>query len=665
MPENTENTHNQGLPRFINAEKSIAKLTVVGVGGAGGNVVNRMIETGVQGVKFVAVNTDQQDLENNLAETKLSIGQKLTEGLGAGAIPEQGKLAAEEDREAIANMLKGADMVFITAGMGGGTGTGAAPVIAQIARDLGILTVGVVTKPFSFEGPIRARHANAGLDEIRSHLDTNIVVENNKILEISDENTSVTEALSLVDEVLINAVRGISDIITNHGTIQVDFKDVQTIMKNSGSAIMGIGLAEGENRALEAAKKAINSPLLESVDISGASGVLVNVCGGSDLGILELTRVMNYVNEAVGQEKESNVIFGTAIKEELNSKIEVTVIATGFQRNLAGTQITPTPVEEKDMVEVPVVNQYEEVEDQFEDMDVQYEEVEDYSSAPISEDVSSFSETTLDDLNSEISPEMENQRGIDLVDPPQPPGPSFGGVRDDLSDFGFDNNSSEFHQSDYIQPDQLDNDFYSDRNDYTNDNFQREPVSNSIIEPESSSREACFKELSSVDILEREYEVEEYTISDAVKHVTQEVELTRDENPLFEIYEEKEYDGSEVESMSLEEVTLQLNSNPSDVEKKNEVCVDQEQVKAEIVDTIDFLYPRSIEGNNPAINQVTTCGVGVATVQKTGENKIINKKQEITKKDDKNKFSKPIDIDSPAFERIDVPGLQRPTFFDD
>jgi len=309
---------------------SLAKIKVVGVGGAGGNAVNRMVQSGFTGVEFIAVNTDQLALDNSLADVKVSIGSKLTKGLGAGAKPEVGYAAIEEDRQAVAATLEGADMVFITAGMGGGTGTGAAPVVAEIAREMGILSVGVVTRPFLFEGPIRTRNCLKGLNSLREFVDTIIVIQNQKILSITDKNTSFLEAFSLADDVLTNAVRGISEIILKHGDIQVDFADVRAVMENGGDALMGTGLAEGESRSVSAAKAAIESPLLDDVSISGASGLLVNITGGSDLGIHEINEAMSYIYEAVGEDNAPNIIFGTTVNPEYENRISVTVIATGF-----------------------------------------------------------------------------------------------------------------------------------------------------------------------------------------------------------------------------------------------------------------------------------------------------------------------------------------------
>ncbi|TCT26865.1 cell division protein FtsZ [Melghiribacillus thermohalophilus] len=305
----------------------LATIKVIGVGGGGSNAVNRMIEHGVQGVEFIAVNTDAQALNLSKAEVKLQIGEKLTRGLGAGANPEVGRKAAEESKEQVEEALQGADMVFVTAGMGGGTGTGAAPVIAQIAKELGALTVGVVTRPFTFEGRKRSAQAITGIDSLKNNVDTLIVIPNDRLLEIVDKNTPMLEAFREADNVLRQGVQGISDLIAVPGLINVDFADVKTIMADKGSALMGIGVATGENRAQEAAKKAISSPLLET-SIDGAHGVLMNISGGNNLSLFEVQEAADIVTSAADQ--EVNVIFGSVINENLKDEIVVTVIATGF-----------------------------------------------------------------------------------------------------------------------------------------------------------------------------------------------------------------------------------------------------------------------------------------------------------------------------------------------
>ncbi|NHC39605.1 cell division protein FtsZ [Bacillus sp. MM2020_1] len=312
---------------------SLATIKVIGVGGGGNNAVNRMIEHGVQGVEFIAVNTDAQALNLSKAEVKMQIGAKLTRGLGAGANPDVGKKAAEESKEQLEAALSGADMVFVTAGMGGGTGTGAAPVIAQIARDLGALTVGVVTRPFTFEGKKRSGQASGGIGAMKEAVDTLIVIPNDRLLEIVDKSTPMLEAFREADNVLRQGVQGISDLIAVPGLINLDFADVKTIMSNKGSALMGIGVSAGENRAAEAAKKAISSPLLET-SIDGAQGVLMNITGGTNLSLYEVQEAADIV--ATASDQEVNMIFGSVINEALKDEIIVTVIATGFKEE--GTQ---------------------------------------------------------------------------------------------------------------------------------------------------------------------------------------------------------------------------------------------------------------------------------------------------------------------------------------
>lgn len=305
----------------------VANIKVVGVGGGGCNAVNRMASSDFANVEFVAINTDAQSLYHSKAETKVHIGMNSTRGLGAGANPEVGKVAAEESMEEIKAALKGADMVFITSGLGGGTGTGAAPVVAQIARELGALTVGVVTRPFSFEGKMRSTKANEGHDELAKNVDTLITIPNDRILSIIDRQTPITDAFSVVDEVLRQGVQGIADLITLHGLINVDFADIRSIMGNAGTALMGIGYGAGENRAIDAAKAAIESPLLEQ-SISGAKGILFNITGGSDLSMYEVDEAAKTITEAA--DPDANIIFGAVINENYNGEMKITVIATGF-----------------------------------------------------------------------------------------------------------------------------------------------------------------------------------------------------------------------------------------------------------------------------------------------------------------------------------------------
>ncbi|WP_300615331.1 cell division protein FtsZ [uncultured Lactobacillus sp.] len=312
---------------FDSDENNNAVIKVIGVGGAGGNAVNRMIEDGVQGVSFIAANTDVQALNSNNAEVKIQLGPKLTRGLGAGSHPETGQKAAEESEETIEDALKGADMIFITAGMGGGTGTGAAPVIAKIARETGALTVGVVTRPFSFEGPKRSKNAADGIAKLKEYVDTLVIVANNRLLEIVDKKTPMMEAFKEADNVLKQGVQGISDLITSTDYVNLDFADVKTVMENQGAALMGIGRASGENRTVEATKMAISSPLLE-VSIDGAKQVLLNITGGPDLTLFEAQDASEIVSTAAGE--DVNIIFGTAINPNLGDEVVVTVIATGI-----------------------------------------------------------------------------------------------------------------------------------------------------------------------------------------------------------------------------------------------------------------------------------------------------------------------------------------------
>ncbi len=313
---------------FDTETTSPAKIKVVGVGGGGNNAVNRMIDADVKCVEFIAINTDKQDLTLSKATQKIQIGAKLTKGLGAGAVPEIGAKAAEESRDEIALAIKDADMVFVTAGMGGGTGTGAAPIVAEIAKEMGILTVGIVTKPFWFEGAMRAKNSSIGIENLKGCVDTLVVIPNDKLLAIAENKTPLTESFKMADDVLRQGVQGISDLISRPGLISLDFADVKTIMKNTGYAHMGIGNATGDNRAMDAATKAINSPLLETT-ITGAKGVILNVTGGSDLGILEIQTASEVITNAA--DKDANIIIGAIIDETLGDEIQVTVIATGFE----------------------------------------------------------------------------------------------------------------------------------------------------------------------------------------------------------------------------------------------------------------------------------------------------------------------------------------------
>ena len=324
----------------------LAVIKVVGIGGGGVNAVNRMIEVGLKGVEFIAVNTDAQALLMSDADVKLDVGRDLTRGLGAGADPEVGKKAAEDHAEEIEEVLRGADMVFFTAGEGGGTGTGGAPVVARIARSLGALTIGVVTRPFTFEGRRRSTQADNGIDSLRNEVDTLIVIPNDRLLSISDRNISVLDAFRSADQVLLSGVQGITDLITTPGLINLDFADVKSVMKDAGSALMGIGSSRGEGRSVEAAEAAISSPLLEA-SIDGAHGVLLSIQGGSDLGLFEIHEAARLVQEAA--HPEANIIFGAVIDDALGDEVRVTVIAAGFdpdeQRAAAASRETARPAE--------------------------------------------------------------------------------------------------------------------------------------------------------------------------------------------------------------------------------------------------------------------------------------------------------------------------------
>ncbi|MDO5556830.1 MAG: cell division protein FtsZ [Clostridia bacterium] len=312
----------------------VATIKVIGVGGAGNNAVNRMIDAGIRGVEFIAVNTDKQDIKLSKAGTKIQIGEKITRGLGAGANPDIGAQAAEESKAEIAEALRGADMVFVTAGMGGGTGTGAAPIVATCAKEMGILTIGVVTKPFTFEGKKRLSQAERGIESLKGKVDTLVVIPNDKLLQIIDRKTSMLEAFKMADDVLRQGVQGISDLISVSGLVNLDFADVKTVMLNTGMAHMGIGRASGENRAEEAAKQATQSPLLET-SIEGARGVIINITGGANLGLHEVNTAAELVQRSV--DPDANIIFGAVIDESLDEDIVITVIATGFEKEQLGT----------------------------------------------------------------------------------------------------------------------------------------------------------------------------------------------------------------------------------------------------------------------------------------------------------------------------------------
>ncbi len=316
-----------------------AKIKVVGVGGGGSNAVNTMIRSKLDGVEFIAANTDIQALRSSAAQIKVQIGRELTKGLGAGANPEVGKGAAMEDQNTLAEVMGGADMVFITAGMGGGTGTGAAPVIAKVAREMGALTVGVVTKPFGFEGKKRSRQADLGIEALKENVDTLIVIPNEKLLHVAGKDTAMVDTFKMADEILLQAVKGISDLITIPGLINLDFADVKTIMGEMGMALMGTGTGHGENRAIEAAQKAISSPLLENVSINGATGIIINITGPSNMTLFEVNEASKLIQQEAHE--EANIIFGAVIDEKCKEDIRVTVIATGFSKAAKKTTYSP------------------------------------------------------------------------------------------------------------------------------------------------------------------------------------------------------------------------------------------------------------------------------------------------------------------------------------
>ncbi len=385
------------LFEFDSLSEQKAKLKVVGVGGAGGNAVTRMITSGMQGVDFIAINTDAQDLDSNPSEQKIQIGKNLTKGLGAGANSNVGKEAVEADKEAVTSLLDGADMVFITAGLGGGTGTGAAPVISQISRELGILTVGIVTLPFSFEGPKRMNRALEGMSEMKKACDTLIAIPNQKLISIVDKSTTLPEAFQMADTILHQAAKGISDLINVQGVINLDFADVETIMKNMGEAIMGTGIASGEERAVLAAQQAISSPLLDDATIKGAQGVLVNITGGNDLTLMEANEATSIIFEEAGA--SANIIFGAVIDPTLENEIRVTVIATGFNIPKVTSQSddlhgkpemrtidTPPTRQLQELINKPLHAQKENLENNIEDVEEDEKPVltfDDTSDAPV------------------------------------------------------------------------------------------------------------------------------------------------------------------------------------------------------------------------------------------------------------------------------------------
>ena len=340
---------------FEEAPAQSARMKVVGVGGGGGNAVNRMIEENLGGVEFVSVNTDAQALLNSKSDVKIQIGKKLTRGLGAGARPEIGRQAIEENRDEVGRVLANADLVFVTCGMGGGTGTGAAPIVCELARESGALTVGIVTKPFLFEGRKRMRQADEGIAEMAKHVDTMIIVPNERLLAVVGKGIPFQDALKKADEVLLHATSGISNIISGIGQINVDFADVRTIMKDGGAALMGTGVGRGDNRAMEAAQQAISSPLLDNISIAGASGVLINVTGGDDLTLGEVTAIADIIHDAAGEDAE--IIFGSVIEPAMSGEIRVTVVATGFNRvqNATTGHSTIRPVHGNPQTGTPVI----------------------------------------------------------------------------------------------------------------------------------------------------------------------------------------------------------------------------------------------------------------------------------------------------------------------
>lgn len=392
-----------------------AVLKVIGVGGAGGNAVNRMIQDGVQGVEFIVANTDVQALDMMSAETKIQLGPKLTRGLGAGANPEVGRKSAEESEEAIAESLRGADMVFVTAGMGGGTGTGAAGIVARIAKEQGALTVGVITRPFTFEGPKKGRFAAEGIALMREHVDTLVTISNNRLLEIVDKKTPMMEAFREADNVLRQGVQGISDLITNPGYVNLDFADVKTVMENQGSALMGIGTATGENRTAEATKKAISSPLLE-VSVDGAENVLLNITGGSDLTLFEAQDASDIVSAAATS--EVNIIFGTSINEDLGDEVVVTVIATGINGEKKETK-KPSSVNKINAQQTQQAQQKKSENDPFGNWDIRKEPNQrDRQNSDLDESREAAKDNSEKDLFSRDENESQSSSNDEIDTPP-------------------------------------------------------------------------------------------------------------------------------------------------------------------------------------------------------------------------------------------------------
>ena len=331
------NEEDQAVLEFVMEDKvNFASIKVIGCGGGGNNAVNRMVDAGLRGVEFISVNSDKQALSQSIADIKIQIGEKLTKGLGAGAIPDIGRRSAEENREEIARALSGADLVFITAGMGGGTGTGAAPIVAEVARDLGCLTIAIVTKPFTFEGKQRMKNAEMGISELKQRVDTLVVIPNDRLLQVASKGTTMLEAFRIADDILRQGIQGISDLIAIPALINLDFADIKTVMESGGMAHMGIGIGTGENKMVDAAKNAIHSPLLET-NIDGARSVLINVTGGEDVSLLDINEAVSLITQAA--DPEANIIFGAGLDTDVSDEVRVTVIATGFDR-------TPYPVKE-------------------------------------------------------------------------------------------------------------------------------------------------------------------------------------------------------------------------------------------------------------------------------------------------------------------------------
>ncbi len=335
--EGVDDLDDQDFLEFEDSARQMAVIKVIGVGGGGGNALNTMIKSGLGGVEFIAANTDAQALKHNLAPTKIQLGAEVTRGLGCGANPDRGRASALEARERLREVLEGADMVFVTAGMGGGTGTGAAPIVAEVAREIGALTVGVVTKPFMFEGKVRTKHGDRGIDELHQVVDTLITIPNQRLLALAGKSTNMKDAFTLADDVLLNATRGISDLITIHGLINLDFADVRTVMNEAGVAMMGTGIGRGDSRAMDAAQTAISSPLLEDLSIDGARGVLINITGSESMTLFEVNEASTLVQEAAHE--DANIIFGAVIDDTMgDDEVRVTVIATGLDGGEARTR---------------------------------------------------------------------------------------------------------------------------------------------------------------------------------------------------------------------------------------------------------------------------------------------------------------------------------------